>query len=398
MSQDIKQKLYAELEIKTGLLVDGINANKEIFKELNFNVYQEQVHSLSERDYETHVGIDFPVAFYSPHGLRLPFRWDRRSPYSVEFENGTFFLAHKGGELFPIEFAKRPAYYSRKTSDGTPAPHVASYAGEGVLFVAYSNECSLKEKGQDCLFCNINATKDIYGEAEGINWKYPQQIGETVAAALSSGEYGHITISGGFVPERRELEYYIDVAEAIKEHTGLADFNGTATIGVPADLRVIDKYKEAGYRTISMNIEIWDKNIFKAICPGKETDCGSWDHWVKALEYAVQVFGWGRVRSNIVAGIEPKKSAMEGFEYLASIGVVCFPRPWQPNPGSALEGHRSPEPEWHYDMNRKVAAIFRRTGFTYEQLYDCMSAPDTLVHDVYKIEDKLLPVFKQKTA
>ena len=390
MDEYLKKKLYEELEIKTGLIVDGVAARKEIFKDLDFTVYQKQVHCSSERDYETHAGIDFPVAFRSPHGLRLPYRWDHRSAYSIELENGNYYLFHKGEELFPIEFEKRPNYYSLQTSDGTPMCTVASYAGDKVLFVAYSNECSLKEKNQDCLFCNINATHDTYSEAQEIKWKYPQQIGETVAAARQYDEYQHITISGGFVPERRELEYYIDVAEAIQEHTGLKDFNGTATVGAPVDLKVIDKYKQAGYRTISINIEIWDKNIFKSICPGKEAECGTWEHWVEALRYAVQVFGWGNVRSNIVAGIEPKKSAMEGFEYLASIGVVCFPRPWQPNPGSALEGHRSPEPEWHYDMNKKVAAIFKKADFSYQQLYDCMAEPDTLVHDIYRIENDSL--------
>ncbi|HBS59427.1 MAG TPA: nitrogen fixation protein NifB, partial [Firmicutes bacterium] len=120
--------------------------------------------------------------------------------------------------------------------------------------------------------------------------------------------------------------------------------------------------------------------------------------WVKALEYAVEVFGHGRVRSNIVGGIEPRKSTLEGVEYLASKGVVCFAGAWCPNPGSQLEGHRSPEPAWHFDLAKKIAAIFKKAGFTYEQLYDCAAAPTTLCHDIYKIEGELLPLFKEKTA
>ncbi|HBS59431.1 MAG TPA: nitrogen fixation protein NifB, partial [Firmicutes bacterium] len=164
------------------------------------------------------------------------------------------------------------------------------------------------------------------------------------------------------------------------------------------DLEVVDKYKEAGYRTIAMNLEVWDKHIYKAVCPGKELECGGWDHWVKALEYAAQVFGHGRVRSNIVAGIEPKQSILEGVEYLASKGVVCFAGAWNPNPGSAFEGHRSPEPSWHFDLARKITAIFRRAGFTYDQLYDCAASPTTLCHDIYKIEDEALPAFQQKAG
>lgn len=393
---DVKKQLYKELEIKNDLFVDGVNVDPRIFTNLDLGgKYQEQVHLLFEYDRHPHAGIDFPVGFTSPSGLKFPFRWNRSSDYSINYDGSKYYLTHKGHEVFPIEFLKRPKYYGLKTSDGTEMSHIAAYNREGAIFVAYSNECSLKDKGLDCLYCNINATKDTYGEKQGIFLKYPKQIGETVAAAYKHGAR-HISISGGFIPERREVDYYIDVAEAIKEHTGLEDFNGTGVIGAPLDLDVIDKYKEAGYRTIAMNIEIWDKNIFKTICPGKQQQCGGWDHWVNALEYAVKVFGYGRVRSQIVAGIEPKKSTLEGVQYLASKGIICFPVPWCPNPGSALEGHRSPEPQWHFDIVKKAYSIFRKAGFTYEQLYDCAAAPTSIWHDLYKIDDELLPIFKEK--
>lgn len=395
---ELKKQLYKELEIKNAVMVEGIDTNPIIFRNLDLGgKYQEQIHDLFEYDHETHAGINFPAGFTSPNGLKIAFRWDRRSQYAIHYESGTYYLTHKGQELFPIEFLSRPKYYEYKTTDGVEMSHIATYNREGAIFVPYSNECALKEKGQDCLYCNINATKDTYAEKEGIFWKYPKQIGETAAAAYKEGAR-HITITGGFIPERREVEYYFDVAEAIKEYTGLEDFNGTAVIGAPLDFSVIDKYRELGYRTIAMNIEIWNKNIFKAICPGKQAICGGWDNWVKALEYSAEVFGYGRVRSNIVAGIEPKQSTLEGVEYLASKGVVCFAGAWCPNPGSALEGHRTPEPEWHLDVAKKVSNIFRKAGFTYEQLYDCSAAPTGLCHDIYKIEDELLPVFKEKTA
>jgi hypothetical protein len=92
---------------------------------------------------------------------------------------------------------------------------------------------------------------------------------------------------------------------------------------------------------------------------------------VKALEHAAKVFGKGNVRSNIVAGLEPKSSTLEGVEYLASIGVICYAGAWCPNPGSELEGHRTPEASWHHDLTLKTAAIYAKHGFTTEQLYSC---------------------------
>jgi hypothetical protein len=70
---------------------------------------------------------------------------------------------------------------------------------------------------------------------------------------------------------------------------------------------------------------------------------------------------------------------------LASKGVVEFANPWCPNPGSELEGHRTPETDWHVDLYHRVAAIFKKNGFTIEQLYDCLGA-STPVHNIYRIE------------
>jgi hypothetical protein len=391
----LKEKLYAELDLKAQISQEGINFHPDIFRHLAVGTdYQEQVHTLFEYDTDTHVGLDLPPFIVLPHGLVALFNYTRKSANTLDFDGRRFYIQRRNGDAIPVDFVQRPRYYAKKTSDGTEMRTVAVNNTDGVVFVAYSNECSLKDSGKDCLFCNINATKDNYGESQGVTWKYPRQIGETVAAAYSEGAR-HVTISGGFIPERREVDYYLDVAEQIKEHTGLTDFNGTACIGAPQDLSVIEKYREVGFRTLAINIEVWNEHFFRAYCPGKEQLCGGRDHWIRALEYAVEVFGRGRVRSNMVGGLEDKASTLEGIETLTSKGIIAISPSWFPNPGSALEGHRSPEPAWHVDVAKKTAAFYRKAGFTWDQIYDANAAPLTLVHDIYRIEDELLPVFKQ---
>jgi hypothetical protein len=397
----LKEKLYAELALKNAASVEGIAVNPNIFRHLDLGGrYQEQVHTLFEMDHEQHVSVPFPCGFLSPNGFRFPFVWDNRSDFSITYDDGAYHFRENDEVLFPIEFDERPGYYGLKTSDGTQMSTVASYGQDGSLNIAYSNECALKEKGEDCLFCNANATKDAYSEKENIFWKNPRQIGETVTAAFkefASLPRRHVNLTGGYIPERREVDYYLDVAEAIQEHTGLQDFNGTAVIGIPKDLKVIDKYKEAGFRTIAMNIEVWNRDLFKVICPGKITHCGDYDNWLNALEYAVGIFGPGRVRSGIVGGLEPKQSTLEGVEYLSSKGVITIAGAWCANPGSKLEGHRTPTPEWHLDMAKKIYAISRKAGFTFDHLYDVSPFAHFIVQDIYRIEDELLPVFQTVT-
>ncbi|SDB14731.1 Radical SAM superfamily protein [Pseudobutyrivibrio sp. YE44] len=383
----LDQELLAEIRLKNELQVDGLNFDPEIFKDLELGTkYKEQVNVLFSSDRHAHVAYNFPVCLITPKGgYQVRVVWDKSSDYTLKYEDGRYFIEHKNQIVLDnVQFAKRANYYNLKTSDGTDMRTVAVDYGYGHMFVSYSNECFLKDKGLDCLFCNINATKALYGERDKVSWKTPQQIAETIAAGYKEG-FNKMTVSGGFIPERREVEYYIDVAEAIQEATGLDDFNGTACVGATKDFSVFENYKEAGFRTIASNIEIWNPKIFDVICPGKTEYCGGRDNWLKALEYEVDVFGKFNVRSTMVSGIEPKQYTIEGLEYLVEHGVVALPSQWNPNCGSALEGHRTPNAEWHWDVFEKAVAIYRKNGLTWQQFADATAGSDSVAHDLFRL-------------
>lgn len=386
--QKFDKELYEEIKLKNKILVEGLRFDPAIFKNLELGTkYTEQINILFAADHHSHTGIDFPACIITPKGkYRIELRWVQSSPYTLTREGNQFQIRHvyDGVVLENVSFSRRAAYYGKKTSDGAFMRTVAGDYGYGHMFVSYSNECSLKEKGRDCLFCNINETKALYGEAQCINWKTPNQIAETIKEGYKDG-FNKLTISGGFIPERREVDYYIDAAEAIIEATGLDDFNGTACIGAPKDLDVFSKYKDAGFRTIATNLEIWDRNIFNVICPGKAIECGGQDNWIKALDEELDVFGKFRVRSTFVSGLEPKESLLEGIESLVSKGVVALASQWNVNVGSSLVGHRTPDADWHWEVFERVVDIYRKYGLTWEYLNDATAEPDTVAHDLLRL-------------
>ena len=395
-----QETLLNELELNIRLGVEGISFDEEDIKRFPIGTeYAEQIHLLFDMDKHHHDGFELPAAFYLPHGLFTAFRWDPDSRFRLKEEDGKAVLYRRKDRVAEIDFYRRPKLLDLNTSDGETFSHIAAFGPEGGVAVCFSNECDLKQTGDDCKYCNINSTADAY-RSDNIFLKTPRQVGEVYAAAHKEKLANHINLTGGFIPERREVEYYLDVADEIKSQAGIEEIYGTAVIGAPLDLKVIEQYKQAGYTTIAMNLEIWDKDVFKAICPGKQKRCGGWEHWVKALEASAEIFGRGNVRSNIVAGIEPKDSILEGVEYLASKGVLCYAGAWCPNPGSALEGHRTPETEWHYDLTLKVANIFRRYGYTTEQLFGGLGA-STVFHDAFRIlggehDGDKLPQYKHR--
>jgi Thiamine biosynthesis enzyme ThiH and related uncharacterized enzymes len=395
---NLKEILYDELKLKVALGVEGISYDDRVAQKLieadqlhRYEILNINIHGKRKYDY-------FPNSIVLNHGFAIYARSEQDSLYEIVENNGQFGIARRGKYLTDISFSKEPDFYYKTTSDGTLMKDIARDASIGgedkSIVIAYSDECSVKEKGETCLFCTYNSKVRRIGEDWKNRWKNPKQIAEVVKAAYDEG-YTHVTITGGFVPERRELEYYLDVAEAIKEAIGRDDFNGTACIGAPLDHTVIDKYKEAGYSSIAFNTEVWRKEWFDIINPGKVTACGGFDNWIKAIEYAIKVFGKGNVRSNFVVGLQPKEVLFEGLEYLASIGVVTIASSWIAAIGSPLEGHRTPTVDWHWDVQLKHAQILRKYGRTYEELFN--AAPGRFTqHDIFQIEDETWPSFKDE--
>lgn len=393
-----REDLFKELKLADRIANEGVYISPEVLRTIDFkDKYQEQIRACFDMNHETYTAEKLPAGAYLSSNFQIGITYKKDAPFSIIEEGGKYLLVEKNNVIDEVRFREKPKFYNKKTSDGIPMNTIAQEIGKTKISVAYSNECALKDKGLDCKFCNINATKSRFAELQGIEWKTPKQIAETYAAAREEG-YEAITITGGFIPERREVEYYIDVAEAIREETGLKDFGGTACVGAPADLDVIDKYYEAGYRAISSNMEIWDKNIFKAICPGKEQMCGGRQNWINALKHEVEVFGKGRVRSFFVAGIEPKSSLLEGIDYLASIGVVAIPLHWIPNPGSELEGHRAPTAEWFLDLDLKTYEILKRNGFTHWDLYSSANLENSIFDYLYDLDGDYLPYEKHNES
>lgn len=387
-----REELYREIDLGNQISSEGIYISPEVIATLDFeNEIQEQVRTCFDMNHETYTKTKLPTSVRLSSNFRVGLPYKHNSRFSIQHENGKYYLLEKGNQIDEITFVEKPKFHNFKTSDGIPMKTIAADVGKSKISVAYSNECALKDKGLDCKFCNINATKSRFADLQGISWKTPVQIAETYAKAREEG-YQAITITGGFIPERREVEYYIDVAEAIQDYTGLKEFGGAACVGAPADLSVIEKYKEAGYSAISSNMEVWDENIFKTICPGKEQICGGRQNWINALKHEVEVFGRGNVRSFFVAGIEPKSTLLEGIEYLTELGVVAIPLHWLPNPGSELEGHRAPDPDWYLDLYQKTYTLLRKNGITHRDLYSSVNGENSIFDNFYDLDGDHLDI------
>jgi len=92
-------------------------------------------------------------------------------------------------------------------------------------------------------------------------------------------------------------------------------------IGIEAyfeDLDDIQELKDAGATEMKINIETWPRKRFEKACPNR-----SFEITLAALEKAVEIFGRGKVTSNIIIGLgESDDDIVEGIKHLTGMGVV----------------------------------------------------------------------------
>ena len=72
----------------------------------------------------------------------------------------------------------------------------------------------------------------------------------------------------------------------------------------PKENRWIDETYALGVDSVLYNLEIFDKELFEIICPGRAAQIGR-KRYMEALEYAARIFPNGTVASHLIVGLEP---------------------------------------------------------------------------------------------
>ncbi|MDR3174385.1 MAG: hypothetical protein LBU19_09060 [Treponema sp.] len=381
-SKELQEQAYRELAEKARLFIHGIRIEDDVLDKTGagLNVKERSSYRAGEKL--------VPASFKTPAGFNVAIHRNQDSDYSLEYTDGRFVVARKNIPIFEnVAFPERPKFYDKFTSDGKKMTEIVHLASNGCVAIWYSNVCNFQAHKETCLFC------DIVSRPGNKFIKSASQIAESVKAAFDEGIAWRVDFTGGVIAERKEIDYYAEAIKAIRETVGQETVNSAACIAAPREFSNITRLHDSGFTVITLNIEMWDKNFFNALCPGKARTVG-YEKWVEALKFAAREFGFGNVRCNFVAGIEPMERTLEGVDYLSSLGVVANCNIWEPGKGTALGGHRSPTPEWYLELNEKAADILRHNGITFEQATNIHPNTDWLYHDFWRIREERLPIFK----
>jgi len=272
-------------------------------------------------------GIDIML----PHNtlVNIPCReeFTRGSPYTIRKKGGGYVIAGGSGEV-PVSLVPRPKFYERKTSSGISFPKIVSVHGS-VASITPSPRCDFFNANVECKYCT--AKLDVKG-ADNTVYSV-EDVVETVGAVLNDGISGTIYLSTGFSdgPDGG-IVFLKPYLQAIKHK-----FNCLVAVETlpPKENRWIDETYALGADSILYNLEIFDKELFELICPGRAASIGR-KRYLGALEYAAKIFPSGTVASHLIVGLEPPGSTIMGVDCLVNMGVVPILPIYRPTHGKAL--------------------------------------------------------------
>jgi hypothetical protein len=328
--------------------------------------------------------IQVPYLFKMEGGAVARVRADDRSELEVRRDGpgGAFTLWNGAERLCGVGFVRAHAWQSYRTSDGI-APSAAGVEQLGdMLVVNVAPGCeyfTVRDDGgqsRRCSFCGygrFDRRSQIMGQERGrveLDSALLGRLEEVLRVAADSGEARHVYLTGGsLLGPIDEARRYLPIIETARRAVGdrLRVTCGSGAVD-PADSR---RFRSAGADSCCYNLEVWDADTFRAVCPGKHTYTGR-ERWIEGLLGAVEAFGRGNVGSAFVAGVEllPPAPGMsrdrmfesitEGAAFLLDRGIIPVYSPLWPVEGTGYGVDDGLTPELYvgleYDMYRLRAA------------------------------------------
>jgi hypothetical protein len=312
------------LDLKVLLLTHGVCVAEEVYAALS------PTHRIS-RDPRECNGLILPdqtVVHLADLGAAAPFHLRVGAGNSLR-------LLHEDQLVTEVFLPKKTAFYQQKTARGVSFRGMAVLQGHDVLAFPYLWPCAYAQAGAACKFChcgNYTQRQAATGPAEEALFS-PRDVAEAVNYAVNVERCAScIQLTGGstFQPER-EIARYVEMLRAIDELVGLPNIPGQVIVYTtpPVVAGEIDALFTAGAHCVACDMEIWNEELFRRICPGKER----WTGRARALEALLHIarkYGPNKACSTFVVGLEPAEDFLAGAEFLARHGIVPIPSIWMP--------------------------------------------------------------------
>jgi hypothetical protein len=305
----------------------------------------------------TRAGLGSGLELVLPGGLwtNVPVTepFAQRSPYTLHRKDGRYSLRWSGEPVAPVTLSPRPGWYEGQTASGKPMTRIGTLQGTylGIYQAKVCEYWTAKPTKVNCKFCSVGLNLGVDDGSE----KSVAEVMEVVRAARAESGITYVDFNTGHY----EGDTYLDILEPyivrIKKELGLL-------VGVQTpphrDLRRYDGLREMGVNRVSFCFEVYDPEVFKDLCPGKQAEYGL-EHYLEAVRYCATLGPKGPrsepwvTNGEIIAGLESPESSIRAIDWITSVGAIPTVCVFRPLVGTDLEDAAPPKTE---DM----LPIFRR--------------------------------------
>jgi len=348
--------------IKVELLSFGVTFDKEALTGLGTE-FKEEHHGYDDSNWGVEVGNMIPSELMLPGNIVVCVHNRPESTLRVKMEDGKRFIYRGDEKLSRIDFLPRPAVWKKTTSDGVNMKKVINFYGYDCINLNIYSGCDFWKAGMPCKFCSVAPTQKRHQEA--VIEKQLDSIREAFETAFRTEKDINfvLTTGGSRFDGNNEVEDQIKVLNIIKDIVPWNTIKGNTALMPPKDLSLIDELHQTGMEHPSFNLEVWGKENFSNICPGKDKYKG-YDHIMAAYRNAVRVYGDGGMWCNFVAGINDLKTLKAGFTAMAETGVVPGANVFHPDVGAVLgQKLKSPSPEYIIELFQHAADLYKQYGY-----------------------------------
>ena len=310
----------------------------------------------------------------------------QRDPYTVDVVDGKTVLIDEDDIIEEVEYWEKPQFFDKTTSRGTPMNQVLG-ARPQRYSVYMSNYCHFwTTPGHGCKYCGIGTKGAKFKNADGERF-HPQDLRETMREMIrEKGRFTGVILTGGSIlsgaePFDDELEGYITALKIMGEIFETRRFPSQVNSTALTRKQLERLHNETGLSSYTSDLEVFDEEIFKWICPGKAAHI-PYAEYKHRLYDAVEIFGKGQVNTGIVSGVElatphghkseeeALRKNFEQAEELTSHGVGLKHDVWRVVPGSIFFNQATPSLDYYVRLTRGFYQIMQKAGIpTYMDSY-----------------------------
>lgn len=379
-----RQKMRVEEQstrMKAMLLSFGVRFEQEALEGLG-TMYKEEHRAYDDSNWGIPKDVLVPSEMMLPGNIVVCTHIRPDSPYLVVRKGEKRYIVENGRVMTEVAFLPRPKLWSYFTKDGNSMKTVANFYGLDCLNINIYSGCEFWDIGRPCKFCSVAPTQRRFGEVK--IKKTVDDVDEAVKAAFSSGDPINfiLTTGGSLLDADLEVKEHIEILNVIKKYTPWGStLKGNVALMAPKDLSLIDQLHETGIEHPAFNLEVWGKEAFAYVCPGKDRFRG-YEHILEAYRYGVQVCERGMLWCNFVAGVQDLETLKEGFTAMAEMGIIPGANVFHPDVGAVFAKRKAPSPEYIIELYRHAARLYHK--FDYEPFFSESVLRNSVANEAYK--------------